>query len=597
MITASHGASMQSTAFTKPKPPHAKPEPVLGGPNSAGGNALRFWLPLLAIVLVAGIMYATFAVSWVKFSRAEVFFAECAREMIVQNNMVTPLYHGQPFFDKPIWSYWLIISMFKMFGVSHWAARVPSIVASIFTIASTAIVTRWVGTKAGASPEQASAAGLVSAMLLAGSFMFFSFSYLCMSDMTLVLCDVGTLALAYYGIVNQQRRTLAWWLASISMGFAFITKGPVGVVLPVGAVVAYLGVTRQLRFIKPLHLVLAAITATVIAFPWFFAAYKANGSWALAYFFIRENLVRYAGSMYDTHKPIWFMLTSLALGFLPWTPLIPLAFINQLPEMKARFSRFLNDPKLFMWIWVALELAFFSFSRGKCDYYALPVYPAVASLVALYLVDKRTTGLQQKIVTGMAVTALLAGLASPFLLYQFSMHAPFTSWWILPAALLGSGAVSLVACTNNRLTAGFSILFVGLCIALAGFAGQLFPVVMSAQSIDAYSDAVKASPPAMRLGVAGKLHHWVDELTFQSHREPTELADSAAVAKFFAAGPAMVLIPETAYHSALDAEPSLRNMDLKILDRRRVASHALTPGYVVGRGGNIFDDTLLLVSN
>jgi 4-amino-4-deoxy-L-arabinose transferase-like glycosyltransferase len=140
---------------------------------------VRFWLPLLCIVALAGAMYATFAVSWVKFSRAEVFFSECAREMIAQNNLVTPLYHNQPFFDKPIWAYWLIISMFKTFGVSHWAARVPSIIASICTIALTAFTTRWVATtcSAGAgagridqldsSEEQKrTSAGLLAAMFL-----------------------------------------------------------------------------------------------------------------------------------------------------------------------------------------------------------------------------------------------------------------------------------------------------------------------------------------------------------------------------------------------------------------------------------------------
>lgn len=556
-----------------------------------------FWLPLMAIVLVATLMYASFAISWVKFSRAEVFFSECAREMIAQNNMVTPLYHGNPFFDKPIWSYWMIIAMFKTFGVAHWAARIPSVVASIATIITTAWVTRWVGTKCGASVEQARSAGLLSAMLLASSFMYFSFSYLCMSDMTLVLCDVATLAFAYAGIVNERRRTLLWWLASVSMGFGFITKGPVGIVLPAASTLIYLGVTRQLRLIKPLHVVLGIITASAIAFPWFFAAYQANGSWALAYFFIRENVIRYAGAMYDTHKPVWFMVQSLILGFMPWTPLIPLALWSQAPEMKARLTRWMNDPKFFMWLWVVLELGFFSFSRGKCDYYALPVYPAVASLVALYLVGDQATKWQRKITAALSVVALAAGLLSPALLTTMSAGAPLSEWWVLPAAFVVAGALGLVACVNNRFIASFSALFVGLCIGLGGFAWQIFPNLIGAQSIDVYSAAIKNSPANVRVGVLAPLHHWVDELTFQSEREPVELPNSEAVAKMFAGGPAMVLLPEDDYQKALVEAPALQTMDLKILDRRRVSTHPLTPGYVMKRHGNILDRTLLLVSN
>jgi len=551
----------------------------------------KFWLGIAGVILVATIMQVTFAVSWVKFSRAEVFFAECAREMIAQNNMVTPLYHGQPFFDKPILSYWFIIAMFKSFGVSHWAARVPSIIAALGTIA----ITGWIGRKV--ATTKASTAGIVSAMLLASSFMFFSFAYLCMSDMTLVLFDTISLTLLYAGVVNAQKRGLLWWLASVGMGLAFVTKGPVGIVLPGISLIAYLGFTRQLKIIKPSYVVLGAVTATLIAMPWFYAAFKANGTWALAYFFIRENLVRYTGSMYDTHKPIWFMVQSLALGFLPWTLFLPFAFANQLPQMKAKIAARANDPKLFMWLWTAVLIAFFSFSRGKCDYYALPVYPAVAILSALYLTECENGKIQRFTAITLGILFVSVGFLSPILLTAFSSQATFSTWWMMPTTLVIAGGAALAACANKRLMLAYTSLFVGLCLGAAGFAAQLFPVVMASQSIDAYAQAISQTPPTTKVGVHFQLHHWVDELTFQSQREPVELADSQAIGKLFLSGPAIVLLPEDAYHDAIAKVPALHAADLKILDRRRVSSHPLTPGYVLKRKGNIFDRTLLLVAN
>lgn len=555
-------------------------------------NDKKFWLAMLGIVLVAAIMYTTFAVCWVKFSRAEVFFAECAREMIVQNNMVTPLYHGQPFFDKPILMYWFIVSMFKTFGVSHFAARVPSIICALGTIA----LTGWM-TKKVAPASAANTAGLLASMMLASSFMFFSFAYLCMSDMTLVLMDVATLVLLYAGVIGERKRTWLWWLASVSMGLAFITKGPVGIVLPALAFVAYLAITRQLKIIKVSHVVLGGITAALIALPWFYAAYQANGTWALAYFFIRENLIRYAGTMYDTHKPVWFMVQSLALGFLPWTLLIPFAFRNQFAGMKAKIAQRANDPVLFMWIWTAVLIGFFSFSRGKCDYYALPVYPAVAALAALYISEKPDAKLQ-RVATAIVATLFVAvGGLSPIILSVFSAQAGFASWWMLPTVLVISGGAALVACANKKQTMAFASLFVGLCLGAAGFAAQLFPTVMASQSIDEYARAIAQTRPGTAIGVHFALHHWVDELTFQSQREPKELANSAAIATLFASGPALVLIPEDDYRKALSEETALRNADLRILDQRRVSSHPLTPGYVIKRKGNILDRSLVLVSN
>lgn len=550
-----------------------------------------FWLAMIGILVVAGVMYATLSVYWLKFSRAEVFFAECAREMIVQNNMVTPLYHAQPFFDKPILSYWLIIAMFKTFGVAHWTARVPSIVASLVTIGITAATTRAI------AQRSKNAAGVIAAMLLSSSFMFFSFSYLCMSDMTLVMFDTITLVLAYLGITNERRRTALWLAAAASMGFAFVTKGPVGIVLPGLATVIYLAITRQLKIIKPLHVVLGVITAILIGVPWFYMAFKANGPWALYYFFIGENLGRYTGDKYDTHKPVWFMIQSLILGFLPWTPFIPFALKDQWKGMKENAAQRLNDPKLFMWIWTAVLIWFFSFSRGKCDYYALPVYPAVASLVALYMSERSENKLQRALAMALGIAALAAGVAGPIVMSGFAAQQSFASYWIMPTALVLSGAAGLIACANKRMVSAFTCLFVGMCLGIAGFAAQVFPAVMDSQSLSVYADTIAKTSRNTQIGVHKDLHHWVDELTFQSQREPVELHNSEAIASMFLAGPAIALIPEDVYHEAIASNAQLQNADLQILDRRRVSTHPLTPGYILKRKGNIYDRTLLLIAN
>ncbi len=174
----------------------------------------QYLFGLTLLLCLAGLAYCALALFWAKFSRAEVFFAECAREMLATSNFVTPLYHGQPFFDKPILVYWLIISMFKQFGLTHFAARLPSIVAALSTVLITAMA---------GSSLYGRRAGLISAAMLATSFMFLSFASLCMSDMLLVLFDLLTLVLLYLGIQSESEkgRTSFWALAAFSLGLAF----------------------------------------------------------------------------------------------------------------------------------------------------------------------------------------------------------------------------------------------------------------------------------------------------------------------------------------------------------------------------------------
>ena len=52
---------------------------------------------------------------------------ESARAMLASHRYVTPHYLGQPFFDKPILSYWAIVASFETLGLTHFAARLPSL--------------------------------------------------------------------------------------------------------------------------------------------------------------------------------------------------------------------------------------------------------------------------------------------------------------------------------------------------------------------------------------------------------------------------------------------------------------------------------------
>src|SRR5215470_17141436 len=167
------------TVQEKPRPPWSPTQESrfrqTSGPRAAATRTPQLFLwGLLFVLTLSAILYMVLSANWPKFSRAEVFFAECAREMLRYSNLVTPLYHGKPFFDKPILTYWLIMAAFKLLGVSHVIARVPSMLAALAAIAGTAVGTALIAN---------GAAGLLAAMAVASSFMFLSFAALCMSDM------------------------------------------------------------------------------------------------------------------------------------------------------------------------------------------------------------------------------------------------------------------------------------------------------------------------------------------------------------------------------------------------------------------------------
>src|SRR5436190_16637888 len=53
-------------------------------------------------------------------------YAQVAREMLARHDWITPTLGGTAWLEKPPLYYWQAIIAYRMFGVSDWAARLPS---------------------------------------------------------------------------------------------------------------------------------------------------------------------------------------------------------------------------------------------------------------------------------------------------------------------------------------------------------------------------------------------------------------------------------------------------------------------------------------
>ena len=63
-------------------------------------------------------------------------YAQVAREMLARHDWITPVLGGKPWLEKPVLYYWQAILIYSVFGVSDWAARLPSAIdATLMVIA------------------------------------------------------------------------------------------------------------------------------------------------------------------------------------------------------------------------------------------------------------------------------------------------------------------------------------------------------------------------------------------------------------------------------------------------------------------------------
>lgn len=581
-----------------------------------------FGAGLALIVVFSAFLYIELSACWPQFGRAEVFFAECAREMIEAGNWVTPLYHGQGFFDKPILTYWLIIGCFGLFGADHFIARIPSIIASLTTIIVTALACR---------RAFGQSAALISAAALASSFMFIHFSALCMSDSWLVLCDTATLVAMYAGAKVSERRSIYWFFAAVFLSLGFLVKGPVAMVLPLGFFACYLIATKNSSSVRIKHLLIGTLTVIAIAAPWFLMAFQQCGLEAMVYFFVRENVQRFAGNTYDTHRPVWFMLVSLLSGFAPWSIFLPPALACSIHRWRSVRTDQANGSsnaeranlELFLWLWIATVVGFFSVSRGKIDYYALPAYPACAALVGLYLNDwirgvgaSKVDSFGRNVATVAAyllsIILVIAGIACASLLSELRETSIWSLIW-LAVPLLLVGLSTLIACRRRMMFSAYATIFSGIVLAGTIYALVIMPAIVALYPVLSYSKTIaNASPPVRaatsgtttpvalsisaslpgesscattpavhretmtgNVGIFGELDTWVNEVTFNTQREPKVLKTGKQLATYVnSAGGNWLIIWEKDYLQL----PAELQRKLKVVDSQKMIQKKIVIG-------------------
>ena len=140
--------------------PDKSPTQLLG-PNAIPAST-RWLSRLLWTGIVAALCYQLGSADL--YEPDEGRNAEKARQILVLNDWITPHENFHAVLDKPIFFYWLIAMAYSLFGVSEWAARLPSALAALGCIA---LVYRF------AQPRWGRWLGLWSALILLTSIEFF----------------------------------------------------------------------------------------------------------------------------------------------------------------------------------------------------------------------------------------------------------------------------------------------------------------------------------------------------------------------------------------------------------------------------------------
>lgn len=311
----------------------------------------------------------------------EAFYAEAGREMVSSGDWLTPYYNFETRFQKPILFYWLVSATYTAAGIGEAQARLWAALAGIgLALVTAAAGRRWY--------DEASA--LLAGAIVATCFGYFSIGRLALPDLPLAFFITLATWAVLVGSLDAPGRALRWWsIAGFAAGAAFLTKGPVGLVVPAVAVAPTWWRERTRLRLPLVPLLAGAVLFAVVGIPWYVTMAAEHGRAYLDSFFVGDNLERFATDRFNDPRPVWFYLPIVLGGMLPWTPLA----VAGIPGVRAaiRARRRPGPIAWRLWAWALMPLALFTLSVGKQPRYVLPILPPLALLLARAVVTRLRT--------------------------------------------------------------------------------------------------------------------------------------------------------------------------------------------------------------
>jgi 4-amino-4-deoxy-L-arabinose transferase-like glycosyltransferase len=372
----------------------------------------------------------------------EAFYVETPRQMVLTGDYVSPSFNGQPRFNKPVLSYWVVAAFYHVFGVSVATERLAIAFGALLLVFATYVIGRTVANRD---------TGVVAALIIASAPRVMLWSRRIFID----IYFASFLAVALMGFVlaraypEHRRRYLIVMYAGL--GLAMLTKGPVALVLPGLVLGAFLLWTRRLGELKTLMVPAGLVIIIAIVAPWYVMDYQRYG-WTHIYdFFIGENVGRYTETYGVQQRSPFFYVPVLLTDLLPWSLLLPAALVA---AWRAR-----ADQMRLLIVWIAAFVGVFSLSSTKQDLYVFPIVPAVAVLIADLLVKSDTArALRATLVERLAsagalltgVVLVLVGALAFWIMGVARLIPNLTQGAAVGVVLVVGGAAAIVVASRKR---------------------------------------------------------------------------------------------------------------------------------------------------
>lgn len=312
--------------------------------------------------------------------RDEARFAQATKQMVESGEYVDIRFQDEVRYKKPVGIYWLqavAVKTGEALGLPNarstiWLYRLPSLFGAIGAV----LLTYWA-----ALAFVARRTALLAALMMASSVLLGVEARLAKTDAMLLMMSVaamGAMARVYLSCRRTPERAVGWQQPAImwtALAGGVLLKGPL-ILMFVGLTALTLSIAdRSVRWIGKLRPLAGFAWLIVLVLPWFVAIVAKSGD----SFFVQalgHDMLEKITSGQEAHgAPPGLYLLLFWVTFWPGSILAGLAAPTIWMARREPGARF-----LLAWLipsWIVFEVV-----MTKLPHYVLPLYPAIAILIA-----------------------------------------------------------------------------------------------------------------------------------------------------------------------------------------------------------------------
>ncbi len=380
-------------------------------------------------------------------------YAAMSREMLQGGNYLRLYDRGVDYLDKPPLLFWVSALSFKLFGISNFSYKLPSVLFSLLGIFATfQLGKRLYGSKT----------GFYSSIILASCQAWFMMNQDIRTDTILAACTIFGIWQLYV-FMDQQKLIHLFW-GSLGVAGAMLTKGPIGVMVPALSIGFYLLVKRDWKNLFNWKWSILPCIVLVCLSPFLWGLYHQYDlqpgkiiqgqpiQSGVRFYLWTQSFGRITGeSVWKDDTTILFFTHTFLWAFLPWCVLFAVALWKDTKHLITSKFKLINAEEALTWGGFVFSFIAFSLSNYKLPHYIFVIFPLAAISTARFVNNLIEHGPVRSQTTFKWVQAFVVSLvyALGFLLCTWAFPLFNIIYWMITAIGLGCTAYFIMKGKSN----------------------------------------------------------------------------------------------------------------------------------------------------